>query len=381
MKALIKAKIYPVSSEVIEKGTIIIDKGKIAAIGPSSEISTATCEVIDCSDLIITPGLIDAHTHISVMGEPATRPGLSPDSNEMSDPITPQLRAEDAIYPFDPAIKKVREAGFTTVFITPGSANLIGGTGCAIKLSGTTIDEMLIPGTQAMKFAFGENPKRVYGQFKEKAPVTRMASYAMLRETLLRAKLYSEQEKIDYKNYDPKYEALIPLMQGKMKARIHCHRADDIWSAIKLAKEFSFDFCLEHVTEGHLIVDKLADLRPKCVIGPMDIGPEKQELWNLIPDNAAILHKAKIPCSLTADAASATARLPQEAGRLIKYGLDSKDILEMITLTPAKFLGIESRTGSLEVGKDADFAVFTEFPLLNISKCVKTYINGILVHG
>ena len=359
----------------IEGGFVLIDQGKIE--GVFEKPPTVDCPKIDCTGCVVTPGLIDCHSHVSLFGEPRTRPGLNLDGNEVTDPLTPQLRAEDAIYPFDPAIETSREAGFTTLFILPGSANLIGGTGCAVKLRGKTINEMKIPGTEAMKFALGENPKRNYGELLKTAPMTRMANLSMIRDLLNRTKEYMEKKK-DSKNcsYNDKHEALVPVLKGTMKVRIHCHRADDIWSAIRLAEEFGLDYCLEHVTEGYMIVDGLAEKRPNCVVGPLWMQPGKQEVWNITHENPYHLFKAGLELALTADASSETAYLPIQVGTLMRYGLAEDTLLRSLTIVPAKIIGIEDKVGTIEKGKSADISVFDGPPLLNTSKCIQVFIDG-----
>ena len=236
MKAIVNGRIVTVSGPVYENGTILFDEGKITAVGENIALPDGT-EIYDAKGGTVTPGLIDIHTHLGVFSGLNTMPGSS-DGNEMSEPITPEVRAIDAVNPDDIAISVTRKAGFTTVYTLPGSANLIGGTGIALKLRGNTAEEMMIPGTENMKFALGENPKRVYGTNK-KMPVTRMGNAALMRRTLFDAKVYSDA----LKNYeegrgerpkpDFRLEALVPVVRGEMRCRIHAHRADDIMTAVR----------------------------------------------------------------------------------------------------------------------------------------------------
>ncbi|MBR4162685.1 MAG: amidohydrolase [Solobacterium sp.] len=379
MKAITNGKIYTVTGPVYDKGTILFDEGKIIAVGEQVEIPEGT-EVIDAEGGIVTPGLIDIHTHIGVFPGLNTMPGTS-DGNEMSNPITPEVRAMDAINPDDISIEKTRKAGFTTVYTLPGSANLIGGTGIALKLRGKTADEMVIPGTENMKFAFGENPKRVYGS-EHKMPVTRMGNAALIRKTLFEAKNYSDAL-LDYENGkgdkpkpDFRLDPLVPVVRGEMRCRMHAHRADDIMTAIRIGKEFHLDFSIEHCTNGWRIADVLAENNVPCMVGPMMMGPLKEEMWGEKLDMAAILDKAGVNICLIADMSYDTQWLPIKIGVAIREGLSWNTALEAVTIRPAKEMGLEKRLGSIEKGKDADFAIFNGDPFSNYTKCIHTIIDG-----
>lgn len=365
---------------VIVDGTILIEKGKIVDVGKDIEIPPQA-RLIEAKDKWVTPGLIDCHTHVSLFGEPGTMPGLSKDGNEMTDPITPQIRALDALNPDDMAIKITREAGFTTIFTGPGSANIIGGLGLSIKLRGLTAEEMFIEASEQMKMALGENPKRVYGM-EGKMPMTRMAVASMLRETLAKAKRYSEDLILSESDaskkppYDSKSESLLKVIRGEQKVRIHCHRADDIMTAIRIAEEFDLDFVLEHVTDGHKIKDILVKKQVPCVIGPLLLGPLKEEVWDIKLENAGILSNSGLKIALTADTGSGTRWLPTHAGIIVKYGMEEEEAFKALTIYPAQILGLEDRIGSIEVGKDADLAIFDGNPLYNMTSCVLTMIDG-----
>ncbi len=385
MIAITNGKVVTVTGETYEKGTVLVENGKIAAVG-ADVVIPADAEIINAEGMWVTPGLIDCHTHISNFNEPRTNPSIPLDGNEMSDPITPQVRAMDAVNPYDYAIDVVRQAGFSTVCILPGSANLIGGTGICIKLRNAhTAEEMIIPGTQQMKFAMGENPKRCYGTDR-KLPMTRMGVAALVRETLYKAKVYSD--KLKAAETDPskapepdfKLDALVPVVRGEMRCRIHAHRSDDVMTAIRYAEEFGLDYTIEHCTEGHMIVDALKARNVRCTIGPHLWSPTKQELWNMTIENSGILANAGLTISLTADEGSRTAYLPATIGLLMRNGLSEEDAFKGVTINPAKTLGLEDRVGSLEVGKDADIAIFDGHPFSSLSLCRLSMIDGKVVH-
>ncbi|OON98033.1 MAG: amidohydrolase, partial [Candidatus Epulonipiscium fishelsonii] len=338
MIAIKGGTIITITDGILKNAVILVEEGKIKVIGTNIEIPQ-DAQVIDASNHYIMPGLIDAHTHISTFNEPRTLRDLS-DGNEMSSPITPYIRAMDALNPEDFAIKKVREAGFTTVCTLPGSANVIGGTGITFKLRGKTANEMIIEGTEQMKIALGENPRGVYGK-DGKLPMTRMGVAGLLRKTLSEAKVYAKLKETET---DPKFdfamESLVKVIRGEMKVRIHAHRSDDIMTGIRIAEEFNLDYSIEHATEGYKIADILAEKGVTCVIGPILKAPYKQELHGRMPEDAGILQKAGVPICITADTSSETAWLPARIGHLIRRGLEESAAFEAITLTPAKLLGI-----------------------------------------
>lgn len=364
--------------------TVLLDGDKIAAVGESLEIPS-DARIIDASGKWVTPGFIDAHTHISNHFEPSVIPPCY-DNNELSSPITPQVSALDALNPFDPAIANVRRAGFTTLYTTPGSGNLIAGTGISFKAKpGKTCMDIAIEGSQMMKFALGENPKSCYGK-DGKMPVTRMGSAALVRETLTKAKAYSDQllaceadkEKPKPK-YDAKLEALAPVVRGQMKVRIHCHRADDIVTAVRLSEEFGLDYSIEHVTEGYRIKDFLAEKNPDMIVGPLCMGPMKMEVWNTSLYNPGILEKAGCrDFCLTEDGTSSTQWLPAQIGLCIARGLSQEMAFRAVTINPARVLKLDHRIGSIQPGKDADLAIWSGNPFSNRTLCEKTIIDGVV---
>ncbi len=384
MLAITNGKILTITGQTYERGTVLMDGGRILAVGADVAIPEGT-QVEDVSGAWVLPGLIDAHTHISNFPEPGTTPGLCRDVNEHSDPIMPHVRASDAINPWDYAIEKVRQAGFTTVCSLPGSANVCGGMGVVWKLMGHTAEEMILPGTEQMKFAVGENPKKSFGM-KDKLPITRMGLAALLRQTLSDARdysdaLYAAEGRPDRApKRDDKLQALVPVVRGEMFCRFHAHRADDICTVIRIASEFHLRYSIEHATEGYKIVDVLKNSGVTCVLGPHLLAPAKQETQGISLENAAILSEAGVPICLTADAGSLTQFLPATAGILMAHGLGEAAALRALTIQPARLLGVADRVGSLEPGEDADLAVFSGHPFSSMSRCLMTVINGVVCH-
>jgi imidazolonepropionase-like amidohydrolase len=385
MKVIVNGKLVTITAGIIEQGSVIIDGDKIAALGRELPVP-AGAEVIDATGKWVLPGLIDAHSHVAIYGEPAVWANM--DLNEMTGPNNAQLRAIDALNPDDPALRDLVAAGITTVYTGPGSANIIGGTGIAIKITGRTPEEMVIPGTEAIKIALGENPKRVYGEQKKQYPATRMGNAALLREALVAAQNYLgkiEQAQKDglAENKDPKLpdrdlklEVLGKLIRREMKARIHCHRKDDILTAIRIAEEFNLDFVIEHCTEGYKIADILAAKGVKATVGPLLLTRDKMELNEVTLKNPGILARAGVKIALQVDGNSDTRWLPIHAGIAVREGLEETEALRAITMNAAEILGISHRVGSLEAGKDADIAIFSGNPFFTYTVCERTYING-----
>ncbi len=381
MIAIKCGKLNTITNGIIENAVLLIENGKIKDFGANVKIP-ADATVYDASQHYVMPSLIDAHTHISTFSEPTTRFGMR-DGNEMSNPITPFIRAMDALNPYDFAIKKVRDAGFSTVCTLPGSANIIGGTGIVFKLRGNTAEEMMIPGTEQMKMALGENPRGVYGSEK-KLPMTRMGVAGLWRQTLAEAKDYSDKLKeaetdpSKAPKFDFKLQSLVKVIRGEMKARIHCHRSDDIMTAIRVAEEFKLDYSLEHATEGYKIADVLGSKKATCVVGPLLMDPAKQELHEVSEEAAAILCKAGVNVCLTADTSSATAWLPGQIGIIIRNGLSEEDAFKSVTINPAKLIGVDKIVGSIEKGKDADIAIFDGHPFSTMTLCRFNMIDGVV---
>ena len=379
MLAIKGGTIVTMAGERITDGVILVEDKKIKAVGKDVAIP-AGAEIVDASGKWVTPGFIDAHTHISTFNEPQTINGRT-DGNEMSAPIQSHLRGIDALNPFDYGIPIVRAAGFTTCYTGPGSGNVIGGTGISFKLRGKTVEDMAIPGSEQMKMALGENPKTAYGE-RKMSPMTRMGTAGVLRETLANAREYarklqeSEEKGTEPPKYDFRMESLVKVVRGEMKVRIHCHRSDDIVTAIRIAEEFGLDYALEHATEGHRIAEYLGAKKATCVVGPLTMGPSKMEIWNCCLENPGILDRAGVTVCLTEDAGSATQWLMTHIGLCIAHGLSEEAAFKGVTVNPAKLLGLSHRIGSIEVGKDADFAIFDGYPFSNLTRCVMTIIEG-----
>ncbi len=380
--AITNGKLYTITQGVIEQGTVLCQDGKIIAVGTNIAVPE-DAQIIDAQGKVVTPGLIDAHSHIGLFGEPSLP--ATADGNEKTGPMQSGLFGIDSLNPADPAFPQVLAAGITTVYTGPGSSNVIGGTGMAIKTLGRTVDEMLIPGSEGMKMALGENPKRNYGAIN-KMPGTRMGNAAVLREALISAQNYLDkiaraeaEGKAKSVDRDLKMEQLGKVLRREMKARIHCHRADDIMTAIRIAEEFNLDYVLEHATEGHKIPDILAKKRARCVVGPLDMEPAKHELWEVRLDTPAILAKAGCKVAIQMDSSSATKYLPWMAGVAMREGLGEEEALRAITINPAEILGLDDRLGSIEVGKEADLAIFDGHPLCNFTTCQQVIMGGRLV--
>lgn len=356
---------------------ILIENGKICAIGPDLKAE----KTMDATGLSVYPGFVEAHAHIGLDGYGATK--TDADFNERSDVWCPQLRAIDSINPQDKAFELARAAGVTCVCAGPGSSNVIGGTFTAIKTVGDRVDDMVVKREVAMKCAFGENPKRNY---IGKSDGTRMTTAAILRGALMTARFYMQRQEAakgdisKYPPFDMKLEALLPVLRREMPLKAHAHRADDIFTAIRIAEEFGVRLTLEHVTEGHLIAHHLAGSGLCMAVGPTLGHATKMELINKSWTTPGVLSKAGCHVSITTDSPF----IPQEylpicAGMAVKAGMDPFDALRAITINPAEHIGIADRVGSLEVGKDAD-VVLTDGDPFEIATVVRTvFIDGSIV--
>ncbi len=381
---IINAKIYTMASDVIPNGWIQIEEGKISALGSMDKLPATEEELVDVHGAGVYPGFIDAHTHLGMCEDSLGFEG--DDLNEETDPVTPQLRGIDAINPMDRCFTEALEAGVTTVVTGPGSANPISGQLAAIKTYGTCIDEMIVKAPVAMKMALGENPKSVY-HGKSQAPTTRMATAALIREELFKAQRYMQDtehaqsdEDIDPPEYDMKAEALIPALKGEIEVHFHAHRADDIYTAIRIAKEFQLNYVIVHGTEGYLIADGLKKEGTRVLAGPFLTDRSKPELHNLTPANAGILNAKGVPTAIVTDHPVIPLQyLPTCAGLAVREGMAAEEALKAITIYPAVICGIDSRVGSIEAGKDADLVVFDTDPLAMTSKPRLVIASGKIV--
>lgn len=345
-------------------GFLQIEDGKIKAIGPMSEVP-ADETVVDLDGKMVLPGFVDAHTHLGMWEDGLGFEG--DDGNESTDPVTPQLRAIDALNPLDRTFEEARQGGITTVLTGPGSANPISGQWAAVKTFGRRIDDMVIDPAIGMKFALGENPKTVYNE-KNAAPMTRMATASLIREQLKKAERYlddkeraDEDEDFDLPEYDAKCEALVPVLEREQKAFFHAHRADDIFTAIRIGKEFKLDYVIVHCTEGYLVRDILAAEGVKAITGPILCDRSKPELRNLSVEGPALLHEAGVHAALCTDHPVIPIQyLPLCAGLTIGGGLERDEALKSITIYAAEIAGIADKVGSLAPGKDADLVIYDE---------------------
>lgn len=357
---------------------ILLAGGKIAGIG-TDLTAPADAEIFEADGLDVYPGFVDAHTHIGLDGYGIGYEGC--DYNEMNDIWTPQLRAIDGINPRDPSLAIARKAGVTCVCTGPGSANVLGGTFLAMKTVGDRIDNMIVKDPVAMKCAFGENPKRCY---RDKCDSTRMSTAAFLRGALMQAKDYGARKQAANGDvtkmpaYNQKLEALLPVLAGEIPLKAHAHQANDIFTALRIAHEFGLRITLEHVTEGHLIVEELA--KEKDV--PMAVGPSlthasKFELQNKSWATPGVLAKAGCHVSIITDNSVIPQQyLPLCAGMAVKAGMDEFDALKAITINPAEHIGVADRVGSLEVGKDADVVVTAGCPFEVLTETRAVFIDG-----
>ncbi|MFZ5968206.1 MAG: amidohydrolase [Bacillota bacterium] len=374
--------ILTMEGRTYEKGSILIQDGKIKEVGENIVVPL-DAEIIDAAGKIVMPGMIDAHCHLGMWEDAIGFEGA--DGNEATDPVTPHLRAIDAINPMDRTFREAYEGGITAAATGPGSANVIGGQFAVIKTYGDRIDDMIVQAYAAMKCAFGENPKRVYND-KKQSPSTRMATAAILRDTLFKAKEYAEkleaakEDPTKKPGFDMKMEALLPVIRGEMPVKAHAHRADDIFTAIRIAKEFNLKLTLEHCTEGHLIAEHITKEGFPAIVGPSFGERCKFELKNLTFETPGVLSKAGVKVAIMTDHPVIPLQyLPVCASLAVKAGMDEEEAMKAITIHAAEILGIEDRMGSIKEGKDADIVIWEGHPFQLHSKVVCTIIDGKVV--
>ncbi|MGB9680528.1 MAG: amidohydrolase [Thermoanaerobacteraceae bacterium] len=383
MYLLKNGKVLTMEGNTYEKGDILIENGKIKDVGVDL-IAPLDAEVINIEGLTVIPGMIDAHCHLGMWENAMGFEGA--DGNEATDPVTPQMRAIDGINPMDKYFEEAYQAGVTTAVTGPGSANVIGGQFAAIKTYGKRIDNMIIKEPVAIKIAFGENPKSVYHE-QHKMPSTRMAVAALLRQELIKAQEY--MEKMEKAGSDPDkkperdlgLEAMVKVLKREIPLKAHAHRADDIFTAIRIAKEFNVDITLDHCTEGHLIADELVKENAKVIVGPSLSERSKIELLNLTFKTPGILSRAGLLVAIMTDHPVIPLNyLSLCAALAVKDGMEEMEALKAVTINPAKIIGIDDRVGSLKNGKDADIVVYDGFPLDIKSKVKYVFINGEIVY-
>ena len=384
---ILNGVVHPMDGPVIPRGFVAFEGEKLTAVGPMEALPAgAEGPVLDAEGGHILPGFIDAHCHLGLFGDAL---GFeADDGNESTDPCTPQLRAVDGVNPLDRGFREAREGGVTTVLTGPGSANPVSGQFAAIKTAGRWVDEMVVKAPAAMKMALGENPKCVYNE-RHETPVTRMATAAIIRENLSKALEYGEKldraeedEDEERPDFDPKLEALLPVVRGELSVHIHAHRADDIATGVRIAKEFHLKCVIVHGTEGHLLPELLAAEGIPVITGPSLGDRSKPELRNMTIENPAKLAGAGVDIAICTDHPETPVQyLPICAALAVKGGLSREQALAAITIGAARIAGIADRVGSLTAGKDADIVITHGDPLDMLCQVRKVWIDGRLVKG
>ena len=375
--------VFTMENDCEEKLDILIEKGKIVDIGKNIDPADGT-RVIDASGKFVFPGFIDSHCHIGLWEDSIGFEGA--DGNEITAPITPELRAIDAINPMDINFEEARNGGITLVATGPGSANVIGGQFVALKTYGKRVDDMIVKAPLAMKCAFGENPKRCYADLK-KSPSTRMAIASEFRNALFKAKEYSKKKNAALEDpskapeFNFQMEALLPVINKEIHLKAHAHRADDILTAIRISKEFDVRMTIEHCTEGHLIADILKEENIPAIVGPSLCSRPKFELKNLTFETPGILEKAGVKIAIMTDHPVIPLQyLPTCAALSVKSGMSKMGAYRAITINAAEILEIDERVGSLKIGKDADIAIWDRDPFTIESNVLMTIIDGKIVY-
>lgn len=379
---IINGAVHTMDGPVIKNGYVAIKGSKIARVGPMEDCPKSwEGEVFDAQGEHICPGFIDAHCHLGMFGDAL---GFeSDDGNEETDPCTPHLRAIDGVNPLDRCFSEARAAGVTTVLTGPGSANPVSGQFAALKTDGRWVDAMVVRAPAAMKLALGENPKQVYHD-RDETPVTRMATAAIIRENLRKAVEYGEKmdraardEDADPPDYDAKLEALLPVVRGELPVHIHAHRADDIATGVRIAREFGLRCVIVHGTEGHLIPDLLAREKIPVITGPALGDRSKPELANMTLENPALLRRAGVEVAICTDHPEVPVQyLPLCAALAVKGGLDPEEALAAITVTAAGIAGLGDILGTLVPGREADVVVTSRHPLELLGEVRAVLIGG-----
>lgn len=370
MLAIAGGKIISMAGPVIDRGTVLVDGDKIKGVMEGVVVPPGA-KILDVSGKIVMPGLIDAHSHVGIVEEIYREEG--DDCNEITDPVTPHLRAIDAVNPADLGFRDALAGGVTTVVTGPGSANIIGGEMVAIKTYGAVVDEMIVRFPVGLKAALGENPKRSYGADK-KTPATRMAAAALLREALIRAQNYLKK---DSPEKDLKMESLVRVLKREVPLRVHAHRADDIMTAVRIAGEFGVKLVIEHCTEGHLVAAQLAAKGIPVVVGPIITNRVKVEMQGITLKTAAVLAGAGVTFAIMTDHPAVPIQyLAASAALAKKGGLSTEQALRAVTIDAAVILGLEKRLGSIEPDKDADIVIWDGHPLDISARVEQVFVNG-----
>jgi imidazolonepropionase-like amidohydrolase len=377
-KYLCGADVDTITGGLVRDAVVVIEHGKIAMVGSGIDVPSGS-DMLDLSGLRMTPGLIDAHVHMGVCSEGF--PIEMDDTNEVTDPITPHLRALDALYCDDTAFPDALAGGVTCVQTLPGSANIIGGQGVIVKTRPDVAERMVVRAPSGLKGALGENPVRVYGG-KGKLPSTRMGSAALMRDAFIRAQNYIAKKDAAIKKGEPfdrdlAMESLVPALDGELAFRIHCHRSDDIQTAVRISEEFGLNYTIEHCTEGHLIAPWLAEKHVRAAVGPSLSSKPKIEMRNKTWDTPRILREAGVHfCIITDHPVVPIEHLIVCAALAVRAGLPSSEALKAVTIYAAEHLGVQDRVGSIEPGKDADMVVWDGDPLDSRSRALRTFVNG-----
>ena len=379
---IINGVVHTMDGPVIENGYVALAGSKITRVGPMEDCPASwEGEVLDAQGGHVCPGFIDAHCHLGMFGDAL---GFeSDDGNEETDPCTPQLRAIDAVNPLDRCFAEARAAGVTTVLTGPGSANPISGQFAALKTDGRWVDAMVARAPAAMKLALGENPKQVYHD-RDETPVPRMATAAIIRENLRKAVEYGEKmdraaqdEDADPPDYDAKLEALLPVVRGELPVHIHAHRADDIATGVRIAREFQLKCVIVHGTEGHLLPELLAQAGVPVITGPSLGDRSKPELANMTLENPALLQRAGVDVAICTDHPEVPVQyLPLCAALAVKGGMDQESALAAITIGAARIAGLEEGLGSLTPGKEGDVVVTSRHPLELLGEVRAVLLGG-----
>ncbi len=378
-------RILTMAGKVLPRGCVLVENGKITAVAEQIDpgagpAGTQKPEILDASGCWVMPGLIEAHCHLGISEQNMGMEG--DDCNENVSPVTPWLRAIDAINPMDAGFDDAVRAGITSVMAGPGSSNVVGGQFAFLKTKGRRIDDLIVKAPAAMKAAFGENPK-VNFSGQQKSPATRMAIAALLREELFKAAEYKRKKQAGGSDFqtDFRKECWLPVLDGQIPLKAHAHRVDDIFTAIRIAREFGISLTLDHCSEGHLVAKELAAEGFPAIVGPELSSRSKIEVQNMGFKTAGILHEAGVLVAVTTDhPVSLIQSLPLCAGLAVRSGLPMEEGFKAITCNPARICRVYDRVGSLEPGKDADIAIFDGNPMETLTKTMCTIIDGVEVY-